>query len=210
MLEQIKVSLGVGSIYSHGSQVQFSVRSLKELSRIINHFDKYPLITQKQADYLLFREVTLMLEGKEHLTTQGMAKVVALKASLNRGLSDELKVAFPNIIPASRLTIKSYCVSDPNWLAGFASGEGSFNISIRKSNTHLSGYQVHLKFTLTQHWRDEQLLISLVDYLGCGKVYKDGETFQYQVQKFTDHTEYIIPFFSKYPIIGVKAQDYHD
>ena len=210
VLEQIKVFFGVGSIYSHGSRVQYSVRTLNELSRIINHFDKYPLITQKQADYLLFREVFLMLEGKEHLTTQGIAKIVALKASLNKGLSDELKVAFPNIIPASRLIIKNSKISDPNWLAGFASGEGSFNISIRKSKTHSSGYQVHLKFTITQHWRDEQLLRSLVDYLDCGKVYKDGETFQYQVQKFTDHTENIIPFFSKYLIIGVKALDFQD
>lgn len=114
MLEQIKVFFGVGSIYSHGSRVQYSVRTLNELSRIINHFDKYPLITQKQADYLLFREVFLMLEGKEHLTTQGIAKIVALKASLNKGLSDELKVAFPNIIPASRLIIKNSKISDPN------------------------------------------------------------------------------------------------
>jgi hypothetical protein len=33
----------------------FIVSSIKELEVIINHFDKYPLLTQKQADYLLFK-----------------------------------------------------------------------------------------------------------------------------------------------------------
>jgi len=91
VIEQIKKLYGVGSIYS-GSYAQFSVRSFKELSVIINHFDKYPLITQKQADYLLFREVFFMIESREHLTTEGMAKIVALKASLNKGLSCEAGV----------------------------------------------------------------------------------------------------------------------
>lgn len=210
VIEQIKKFYGVGSIYS-GSHAQFSVRSFKELSVIINHFDKYPLITQKQADYLLFREVFFMIESGEHLTAEGIAKIVALKASLNKGLSEELKIAFPNVIPASKLQIKNSKISDPNWLAGFTSGEGSFKFSIRKSQTHSSGYQVHLRFTLTQHRRDEQFLRSLEDYLNYGKVYEDRDTYQYQVQKFEDNWEKIVPFFfSKYPIIGVKALDFQD
>ena len=32
----------------------------------------------------------------------------------------------------------------------------------------------------------------------------------YRVTKFIDLTEKIIPFFSKYPILGVKAQDFED
>ena len=115
MLEQIKTFFGVGNIYSQSSHVLFSVRSLKELPAIINHFDKYPLITQKQADYLLFREVFFMIEAKEHLTTQGMSKIVALKASLNKGLSDELKVAFPittNLRPLCRDSSSLYSLLD--------------------------------------------------------------------------------------------------
>ena len=33
--------------------VQYRVESLKDLTIIINHFNKYPLITKKQADYTL-------------------------------------------------------------------------------------------------------------------------------------------------------------
>ena len=39
----------------------------------------------------------------EHLTIEGLQKIVAIKASMNRGLSDKLKQAFPNIIPVRDL-----------------------------------------------------------------------------------------------------------
>ena len=105
---------GVGSIYNQGPRsLQFRVESINELSTIINHFDKYPLITQKQADYLLFREVFLMIQRKEHLTPGGLDKIVAIKASINRGLSEELKAAFPNTGLAPRPVIKNQKISDP-------------------------------------------------------------------------------------------------
>jgi hypothetical protein len=144
------------------------------------------------------------------LTPDGLDKIVSLKTSLNRGLSEELKTAFPETMSASRLIIKNNKISDPHWLAGFTSGEGCFNVIIRKSNTHSSGFQVMLRFSLTQHCRDEQLMKSIVDYLDCGNVYKDGQAFQYQVQKFSDNSEKILPFFTKWPIIGVKALDFKD
>lgn len=40
-----------------------------------------------------------MINAKEHLTMEGLHKIVSIKASINRGLNDELKVAFPNTIP---------------------------------------------------------------------------------------------------------------
>ena len=56
LLEQIKTYLGVGNIYKQGSQLlQFRVDSVKDLKVIINHFDKYSLITKKLVDYNLFK-----------------------------------------------------------------------------------------------------------------------------------------------------------
>ena len=64
---------------------------------IIPHFEKYPLITQKLADFLLFKNVVDIINTKEHLTIEGLRKIVSLKASINLGLTDELKGAFPDI-----------------------------------------------------------------------------------------------------------------
>jgi hypothetical protein len=73
---------GVGSIYSSGSRASlaYKVSSVKDLVSVIKHFDKYPLITFKLADYLLFKEVVGMIKLKEHLTKDGLDKIVAIKA----------------------------------------------------------------------------------------------------------------------------------
>ena len=91
-----------------------------------------------------------------------------MKSSMNKGLFPELKLAFPNISPLileSESNNKLY----PNWVAGFASGEGSFKDDIRKSKTAKHRYQILLRFSIGQHIRDEQLLINLNYYLECGK-----------------------------------------
>jgi hypothetical protein len=63
----------------------------------LNHFDCYPLITQKWSDYQLFKqEVFELIKRKEHLTMEGLKKTLSIKAAtfLNHGLSDSLKAAF--------------------------------------------------------------------------------------------------------------------
>jgi hypothetical protein len=88
--------------------------------------DKYPLITQKRADYELFKQAFNLISHKEHLTPEGLRKLVAIKGSINRGLSDELKAAFPNTKLVSRPAFDFTGILDPNWVAGFVDGEGCF------------------------------------------------------------------------------------
>ena len=107
LLKQIQSFFGVGSIIVRKSnnQVIFTVTSIKDLTiKIIPHFEKYPLITQKRADYLLFKSVVYLMNRKEHLTQDGLRQIVGLRAAMNTGLSEKQKAAFPNIIPAVRPT----------------------------------------------------------------------------------------------------------
>ena len=214
MLEEIKNYFGVGCINKHGSNsVLWRVQSMQEIAKIIEHFDKYPLITQKLADYLLWKEVILMMERKEHLTHKGLEKIMAIKASQNWGLTErkneQLKAAFPNIVPVERPKVE-IPTFDPNWLAGFTSGEGYFGVIVYKSRTSKLGRSVMLKFQLTQHKRDELLMNSLIEYFGCGTVSKDRDFINFRVTSFTDIETKIIPFFYKYPIKGVKSKDFED
>jgi hypothetical protein len=79
--------------------VLYQVRNISEITRIIiPHFEKYPLITQKQSNFLLFKEIVELMDKGEHLTKDGLIKIVNLKASLNKGLSNKLKDIFPGII----------------------------------------------------------------------------------------------------------------
>lgn len=121
-----------------------------------------------------------------------------------------LEVAFPNIIPYPRPSVSNITIKCPQWLAGFASAEGCFLVRITKAASHRSGYQVFLVFKLVQHSRDEELMRSLVDYLGCGNISIEKSAIQYTVTKFNDLTDKIIALFEKYPIQGIKHLDYTD
>ena len=51
LLENIKSFLGVGNIHKHGEHsLQYRVESIKDLQVIVDHFDKYPLVTCKSID----------------------------------------------------------------------------------------------------------------------------------------------------------------
>ena len=151
------------------------------------------------------------MEQKEHLTETGLAKIVAIKASMNKGLSPKLLEYFPNILPVSRPIVKDQEIKDSNWFAGFASGECCFQIKTFKSKTTV-GEAVRLEFGIAQHLRDEQLIRSLVQFWGCGDVFVrlNQPAVDFRIQKFSDLIEKVIPFFQKYPILGVKAKDFVD
>ena len=213
LLEYIQLLLGVGNITKQGKDmIQYRVSSVKDLQVIIDHFDKYPLITQKLADYLLFKRPFELVKRKEHITTKGLNQIVAIKASMNNGLSEKLKAAFPNTIPVPRPLIMNQKIQDPNWLAGFTSGEGCFFINIKKGKTK-TGFIVTLKFRITQSSRDSELMKSLVTFFGCGRIESDSRnsTVDFVVTRFSDITDnVIIPFFNKYNIIGKKEDDFND
>lgn len=204
---------GAGNISKQGKiLVQYRVTSLKHLEIIAEHFENYPLITQKKIDFELWKQVFEILKNKGHLTEKGLENIAAIKASMNKGLSEELKTALPNINPVSKPTLVDQTIKNPNWLAGFVSGEGTFIVSIFKSDTPI-GYTVRLIFRITQHSRDTELMKSLVNYFGCGRYvvaplgYNHGD---FVVSNLPDIVEKIIPFLKKYAIIGNKSLDFAD
>lgn len=48
---------------------------------------------------------------------------------------------------------------------------------------------------------------SFVDYLGCGRLSASKNAAYYNCSKFSDISEKIITFFSKYAILGVKKSE---
>ena len=115
ILVAIKKSLGVGKIYKERSESsQFRVENFKELESVINHFHKFQLITKKRADFDLLKKVLILIKRKEHLTPEGLRKIVAIRASMNLGLSEKLKLAFPYVVPAERPDVKIPQTIDPN------------------------------------------------------------------------------------------------
>lgn len=142
---------------------------------------------------------------------EGLLKIVSIRASMNQGLSKTLSKAFSNsnITTVHRPLIQSEVIPNPNWLAGFVSGDGCFLISIFKGLTRV-GFSVRLAFILTQHSRDELLMRSLVDYFDCGNIYFYREAIYYSITKLSVLIDKVIPLFNKYPILGVKSKNFAD
>lgn len=88
---------GVGNVTIHGTSAMFQVIRLSDLARVIEHFNNYPLKTQKYADFLLFKRAFDLVNNKEHLIEAGLRKLISIRASINKGLPERLEAAFPNI-----------------------------------------------------------------------------------------------------------------
>jgi len=84
----------------------------------------------------------------------------------------------------ARPVVVNQVIKDPQWLAGFTSGEGSFLVRILKSSTHKIGAKAILRFQISQHSRDAELLKSLIKYLECGRCYSYGEESIFVVESF--------------------------
>lgn len=236
---------GVGRISKERNGcIDFTISSLNQIfTQVIPHFDKYPLITQKGADYLLFKQAVMIMQRGEHLTVSGLEAIISIRATLNKGLTSSLIEAFPKTVAVARPSplrgdgpllaggpqvdnrdVKSI---DPQWVAGFTSGDGSFIVSIRDSKSSQTPSisqpgcgrklveseadgRVSLTFSLVQHSRDEHLMKSLVNYFGFGKAYTYKSNTEFKCQGFANNFEKVIPFFQKYPILGVKSLDFED
>jgi hypothetical protein len=91
---------GIGKITyrKKNGSVYYTVNSINYFVKvIIPHFDKYPLINKKQADYVFFKIIVYMMYKKEHLNLEGLQKVVNLKSSMNKGSTPVLLNNFPNL-----------------------------------------------------------------------------------------------------------------
>ena len=86
--------------------VKYSVDNIKDLTTvIIPHFKKYPLITQKAADFKLFEQIVELMNKGAHRTFEGLQQIINIKASLNLGISDIIKSEFSETKPVKRDTI---------------------------------------------------------------------------------------------------------
>ena len=195
----------VGAIYTTRNKNLsiYQVRDLINITTIIiPHFIRYPLITEKYNDFCLFKNIVDLVNKKEHLTQEGLLKIVSLKSSINKGLSESVKKHFSPITITKRhvanIPVKLY----PDWIGGFFSGEGCFYFTGK-----------YLRIMITQHYRDELLMNILKNTLECGVISKDSRTNHIilTISKYEDICTKIIPLFDKNDRIkGIKYLNFKD
>lgn len=151
------------------------------------------------------------MNNKAHLSIEGLNQIINIRSSINLGLSQFLKTEFPNNTPINRPEIIFKGITDPNWISGFVTGDGCFDVNIPKTTNKL-GYRVQLRFRITQHERDRILMENLMKYFFSGHVYKypKQSAISLVIFNYSDIYNRIIPFFEKNPLLGVKLLEYKD
>ncbi len=69
---------------NHGDRMAYRVRNLKQLEQIIiPFFEKHPLKTLKNINFLKFRDVVILMSRKQHLTLSGLEEIRQIKNTMN-------------------------------------------------------------------------------------------------------------------------------
>ena len=91
------------------------------------------------------------------------------------------------------------------YLAGFADGEGSFNVSFRPRSDYKIPWKISLCFNISQ--KDKVILALWKRYLQCGTLRSrpDG-VWYYEVNNFQAIVENVIPFFIKFNFLSAKKK----
>ncbi len=91
------------------------------------------------------------------------------------------------------------------YLAGFADGEGSFNVSFRPRSDDRYPWKVSLCFNISQ--RDRVILALFKRYLRCGTLRqrRDG-VWYYEVNNLNAIRDHVIPFFKRFRFLSAKKK----
>jgi hypothetical protein len=207
---EIQNYLGVGKVYKNRQNVTFVVKSIDDIVDVLLPlFDKYPLRGSKLLGYNIFKCVVLMIKDKKHLTLEGLIQILNLSYFMNKETSlrteeskeillDKLiqkygKLPIVNDINITDLTLTT-APSEQNpltleFVRGLIDGDGSFNVSFATTRRRIS-----VNFTVVCEYSSISVLNNLVDYFGCGIVYKlQSNAARYQVQSVEEMLEKIFP-----------------
>lgn len=85
LLYALKQFFGCGVVRrNHGDRVAYRVRNIQHLrERIIPFFEKHPLKSKKQVDFMKFRKILMLMERGEHLKPEGIEQIREIASKMN-------------------------------------------------------------------------------------------------------------------------------
>lgn len=207
MFKALHNQLGIGRIYTNRKNVVFVVKSIDEIVDVILPlFDKHPVKGGKFSAYTIFKEISLMIKEKKHLTIEGTLHLLNLAYFMNKetslrneesfkllqgNLNSNTNISNSNLINLvhTKNMIKPLTLE---FVRGLIDGDGSFNISFATTRKRIVA-----NFTVVMEISSVSILNQLVDFFKCGAVYKlPSAAARYQVQSIDDILEKILPFFN--------------
>lgn len=97
-----------------------------------------------------------------------------------------------------------------SFVSGFVEGEGCFCISFNRRAKMKTGIEIRPSFSISQNKRNLELIKSINQHFQCGSIRfsKSDQNYKYEVRSIKELVKVIIPFFEKYPLQGIKNDDF--
>jgi hypothetical protein len=93
-----------------------------------------------------------------------------------------------------------------SFLSGFALGEASFMVVVRKRSDYGRKWKISAAFNVSQ--RDRAPLDLFMETLGCGSMRRAGNGGWYwEVNDLAAIRSRVVPFFRRFPLVGRKQED---
>jgi hypothetical protein len=181
--------------------------------------DNHPLRGSKLTGYNIFKVVALMIKEKKHLTLEGLIQIINISYFMNKETSlrtEESKQVLINkliqkygaevinniINNSTNLEVKHQSIKKQScvdvaesipltleFVRGLIDGDGSFNVSFATTRRRIS-----VNFTVICELSSISVLNDLVDYFGCGTVYKlRSNAARYQIHSVDEMLNKIYP-----------------
>lgn len=191
---------------------KFNVNRIDDIINIIiPHFDKYPLLTSKNLDYLDFKKVAFLIKSGSHLNKENQEKIIYIKNNMNSLRPYEDRWNFFNLNNNIKL--------NNEWTQAFIDGEGCFYFGIANTKNRLNKYQALTPtLSIAQSSHSVKLLKAFIDFFGFGYIkpkynitnLKEAKSSRTVNRYIINQSEIVINFIEKYPMYTRKHLDYLD
>jgi hypothetical protein len=145
---------GTNVIGKNGT-ISFEVKDINSLNKyIIPHFSNYPLRGTKYLDFLTFKETLDVIISKEHLTKEGLNKIIDMSFNMNSYRKLPKEYCPVHTIEKNPL----YIPINGHYINGFIAGDGCLALNTKDNAFGRMSLQI------SQHRDNKILLYSIANY----------------------------------------------
>jgi hypothetical protein len=156
LLSLVKSFFKCGSnVIGKNGTISFEVKDINSLNEyIIPHFSNYPLRGTKYLDYSTFKEALAIINSKEHLTKEGLKKIIDMSFNMNSYRKFTKEYCPIHTIENNSL----YMPINGNYINGFIAGDGCLALNTKDNAFGRMSLQI------SQHKDNKILLSSIANY----------------------------------------------